>query len=130
MYRDGLYAMASGSSFKTGLSFSLLLLSEFQDVELTYRWLRKDAIIESYQLGAREFYLTITGLEGKYVAEARHPDTKSLLGFIRYRSKEGDLELTNFNAQLSRTTLRQGVTSKQGKGLWPVGMVRALSLVL
>jgi hypothetical protein len=38
-----------------------------------------------------------------------------LLGFIRYREKEGDLEFTNFGAKLSRETLDLGVTSKRKK---------------
>ena len=38
-----------------------------------------------------------------------------MLGFIRYKEKGGILELTNFKARLSRTTLDLGVTSKGEK---------------
>ena len=52
---------------------------------------------------------------GIYIAEARHPDTGDLLGFVRYKEKDGMLELTNFKARLSRATLDLGVTSKREK---------------
>jgi hypothetical protein len=50
-----------------------------------------------------------------HIAEARHPDTGELLGFVRYKEKDGMLELTNFKARLSRATLDLGVTSKREK---------------
>ena len=77
---------------------------------------RKDAITETFRLGSRAFRLDITDDGGVYVAQARHPDTSDLIGFIRYREKEGTLELTNSKASLSRATLDLGVTSKREKG--------------
>jgi hypothetical protein len=61
------------------------------------------------------FNLKITDSGGVYTAEALHPTSGKLLGFIRFREKEGDLELTNFKAQLSRKALDLGVTSKRMK---------------
>lgn len=77
---------------------------------------RKDAITEICGLGSRAFRLDITDDGGAYIAEARHPDTGDLLGFIRYKENEGILELTNFKASLSRATLDLGVISKREKG--------------
>lgn len=77
---------------------------------------RKDAITETFRLGSRAFRLDITDDGGVYVAQARHPDTGDLIGFVHYREKEGTLELTNFKASLSRATLDLGVTSKREKG--------------
>jgi hypothetical protein len=57
----------------------------------------------------------VTDNGGVYIAEARHPDTGELLGFVRYKEKDGMLELTNFKARLSRVTLDLGVTSKREK---------------
>jgi hypothetical protein len=57
----------------------------------------------------------VTDNGGIYIAEARHPDTGGLLGFVRYKEKDRMLELTNFKARLSRATLDLGVTSKREK---------------
>ena len=42
-------------------------------------------------------------------------DTKRLLGFIRYSKKDGSLQLTNFNAHLTRAALGLGFTTKRTK---------------
>jgi hypothetical protein len=74
---------------------------------------RKDAITETSTLERRNFRLIIKELEGEYPAEAYHPDSGKLLGFVRYLDDKGTLELTNFRARLSRKTLDLGVTSKR-----------------
>lgn len=48
-----------------------------------------------------------------YTIEARHPRTKRLLGFISWEN--GVLEFTNFGAQLSRSSLDMGKTTKRQK---------------
>jgi hypothetical protein len=98
--------------FQNWFVINLILLPLFDPrPDLT----RKDAIIESSALKHQAFRWNIMGHDDVYVAEARHPDTNNLLGFIRYKEKEGMLELTNFKARLNRTSLDLGVTSKPRK---------------
>jgi hypothetical protein len=51
------------------------------------------------------------GSEDVYTVEAWHPDTKRLLGYIRF--SQGTIEFTNFGARLSRTALSLGASSKR-----------------
>ncbi len=80
---------------------------------LTGENVRRDAIVETSHLQQKCFEPIVKGFDNKgiYIVEARHPQNERLLGFIRY--KDGVLELTNFNAQLSRSALDIGETSKR-----------------
>lgn len=71
-------------------------------------------MIETNDLDAENFHLVSHGLDSKGVfdAEARHPDTGSLLGYIRYQEKTGTLELVNFGADLPLSSLDTGYTTK------------------
>ncbi|CZR65094.1 uncharacterized protein PAC_14994 [Phialocephala subalpina] len=73
----------------------------------------KDAIVEAAGLQQKDLCPVVKGFDAKevYIVEARHPETNDLLGFIRF--KNGTLEFTNFNAQLSRGALDIGGTSKR-----------------
>jgi hypothetical protein len=82
-------------------------------LRLTCPYRRKDAIIETFNLRAEDFTVNVTETGELYVAEARHPDSGVLLGFIRYIEKDGTLELTNFKASLRREALEVGATSKR-----------------
>jgi hypothetical protein len=53
--------------------------------------------------------------KGVFEAEGRHPDTKVLLGFIRYEEETGTLELVNFGAELPLSSLALGYTTKQNQ---------------
>lgn len=67
-----------------------------------------------FQVEQTRFEATHSRIDAKdvYTVEARHPITGKLLGYIRYA--DGTLELTNFDAQLKRSTLDIGESSKQG----------------
>ena len=75
-------------------------------------------MIETNGLDADNFHLKPSGFDSKGVfeAEGRHPNTGKLLGFIRYEEKTGRLELVNFRAQLSLSSLALGYTTKQNQG--------------
>lgn len=77
---------------------------------------RKDAMIEASQLQVEDLRISVNGFQGKgakevYTVEARHHITDDLLGFIRYLN--GTVELTNFMAQLPRSTLLIGESTKR-----------------
>lgn len=75
--------------------------------------IRKDAIIEVAGLKQKNFCPRVKGFDSKdtYIVEARHPKTKKLLGYIRF--KNGTLEFTNFKSQLGRNALSLGTTTKR-----------------
>lgn len=82
-------------------------------LKLTSSYCRKGAIIETFDLKVEDFSVNVTDTGELYVAEARHPDSGLLLGFICYIEKNGSLELTNFRASLRREALEVGNTSKR-----------------
>jgi len=70
-------------------------------------------MIETNSLDAEKFHLVPSGdPKGVFEAEARHPDTGNLLGYIRYEEKAGKLELVNFGAGLPLSSLDVGYTTK------------------
>jgi hypothetical protein len=69
----------------------------------------------SNKLRNRNFIVAIEDNPARWLAKALHPDTKALLGFIRFETKKGMVELTNFNDQLPRRSLNFGGGDKDGK---------------
>ncbi|KAH0569248.1 hypothetical protein GP486_000004 [Trichoglossum hirsutum] len=84
--------------------------------ELYQNW--RDAIKESNGLGSKKF-ITKPQHSNKFMLfVAIHPDEETELGYIRFskgRKGNGTVELTNYNAWLSGTTIGIGSTSKAGK---------------
>jgi hypothetical protein len=76
---------------------------------------RRDTITETFRLRSRAFCVNIADNRYIYITKARYPNTGNLLGFVRYKEKDGVLELTNFKARLSRATLDLGIIFKREK---------------
>jgi hypothetical protein len=74
---------------------------------------RIDGIIEASKLCPRDVQIINKEFDRKdiYIIEARHPESRHLLGFICW--KNGTLEFCNFGAQLKRSCLEMGVSSKR-----------------
>lgn len=53
----------------------------------------------------------MTKTKKTFIIEARHPDTSALLGFISWKS--GIIEFANFGAQLRKSILKLGSTTKR-----------------
>ena len=70
---------------------------------------------DSFRLGKGNFVTVIVDSKKHWLARALHPQTRSLLGYIRFLKDKGMVELTNFNAQLARRTLNMGGGDKQFK---------------
>jgi hypothetical protein len=76
---------------------------------------RKDSMIDSSSIADGKLKITVKDTNSFYIAEARHPISGALLGFIRFCIARGHLELTNFKAKLSRKALDLGTSSKRRK---------------
>lgn len=87
------------------------------DRMLKRRSLRRDAIIHTFNLDPRAFIPVITETPARIVIKVHTQPTigarKRLLGFIRFTSKTGLLEMTNFHAQLDLAMLNMGTTDKK-----------------
>jgi hypothetical protein len=77
---------------------------------------RRDGIKETTELRSRDFIIEDNGFDSRdvYTLEARHPDTRDLLGFIRW--KDGTIQYSNFGARLKREYLNFGVSTKRDDG--------------
>lgn len=80
---------------------------------------RKDGIIKSFDLDPRRFEPKFKDSKNQILIKVYHPQIEptspgkeKLLGFIRFDKKAGSLELTNFNAALTRRNLDLGDTTK------------------
>ncbi|KAI9781879.1 MAG: hypothetical protein M1839_005673 [Geoglossum umbratile] len=84
--------------------------------ELYQNW--RDAIKDSNGLESRKFTTKPQHGNKFMLFVAIHPDEETELGYIRFskgRKGNGTVELTNYNAWLSGTTIGIGSTSKAGK---------------
>ena len=70
-------------------------------------------MVESYKLSRNDLHFVTNDSGNAYIAEACHPSSNALLGFIRYTGKKGVVELTMFNARLSRKALDIGISAKR-----------------
>ena len=98
-------------------NWSVCLLAISKHQSLTSH--RRDGILSSFNLNLSQFHPTYTENEKKRVIliEARHPDTKDLLGFIQFKhDKDGyckdGLKIVNFKATLKYRNLGTGATTK------------------
>jgi hypothetical protein len=80
---------------------------------------RRDGILRSFNLSLSQFHPTYTENEKKRIIliEARHPETKDLLGFIQFKYDKdgycvGGLKIVNFKATLKYRNLGTGATTK------------------
>jgi 1,4-alpha-glucan branching enzyme len=73
-----------------------------------------DGIVEINKVSREQIKIVIKDSSHEWTATTHH-QTEEMLSFIRYTEKKGKavLELTNFNAQLSRKALDMGVSSKR-----------------
>ena len=97
-------------------NWSVCLLAISKHQSLTSH--RRDGILSSFNLNLSQFHPTYTENEKKRVIliEARHPDTKDLLGFIQFKhDKDGyckdGLKIVNFKATLKYRNLGTGATT-------------------
>ncbi|KAF4630319.1 hypothetical protein G7Y89_g7815 [Cudoniella acicularis] len=74
-----------------------------------------DSIIETNKLEGRKFIKRPEDKQGFIIFKELHPDSKKELGYIKWSSGAGTVEITNYNARLSGKSLGLGVTSKQKK---------------
>ncbi|KAN0098386.1 hypothetical protein V8E51_014049 [Hyaloscypha variabilis] len=72
-----------------------------------------DGMIDTQNVSREDINIMIRENKNDWVATAHRPVSEEMLGFIRFDKAKGVLELTNFNAQLSRKALDIGVTSKR-----------------
>ena len=76
---------------------------------------RSDGMKDTSKLGNRNFVVEIADSSRHWLARALHPDTRILLGYIRFWRRKGMIEVTNFDAQLARRSLNMGGGDKQYK---------------
>ncbi|KAF4630320.1 hypothetical protein G7Y89_g7816 [Cudoniella acicularis] len=79
--------------------------------EFFQNWM--DGILEANEISREKVQVNVMNLSDIWVAVAKHPVTKFMLGFIRFTKSTGSLELTNFKAQLKRKALDLGESSKR-----------------
>jgi hypothetical protein len=72
-----------------------------------------DGMIEAHKVTRENVNIVIDESSNEWIATAHRPGSPEVLGFIRFNKGKGMLELTNFNAQLTRKALDIGVTSKR-----------------
>jgi hypothetical protein len=72
-----------------------------------------DGMIENRRVAREDINININETDNDWVATAHRPVSGEMLGFIRFHKRKGMLELTNFNAQLTRKALDIGVSSKR-----------------
>jgi hypothetical protein len=83
---------------------------------LTVYGYRKDAIIVSFGLSQRSFKPQIEEVKDEIRILVHNPTAvgqKKLLGYILFNGKNGSVELSNFKAQMSRSNLELGGTTKR-----------------
>lgn len=78
---------------------------------------RKDAIIQSYNLGATDFNPILDDDEDKVLITvhrqgAADPLMEECLGYIRFKKEVGTVEFTNFGAIMSPSCLEMGYSTK------------------
>jgi len=72
-----------------------------------------DGIKESNKLSPEGFKTKIKDNKTTWLLEALHPETRRTLGYIRFLKNKGQVEMTNFGAQLSIDTLDLGYSTKR-----------------
>jgi hypothetical protein len=72
-----------------------------------------DGMIDTHKVLREDVIIDIKENGDEWVATAHPPISHEMMGFIRFDKLKGILELTNFNAQLSRKALDIGSTSKR-----------------
>lgn len=78
---------------------------------------RRDGILRTFDLPLRRFIPEYSESSGLILLTSRHPDTKELLGYIRFTYKGdsyGQVEATNLRAALQYRHLKIGATTKYG----------------
>lgn len=77
---------------------------------------RKDALCSTFALTHETFKPIFQNTTTEIPVAVRRPSpADDLLGFMRFRRKTGDLEITNFDAQLQREKPELGGTTKKGQ---------------
>ncbi|RAR04343.1 hypothetical protein DDE82_004547 [Stemphylium lycopersici] len=77
----------------------------------------RDGILRSFSLDLSSFHPTYTDTKRVILIETRHPETKELMGFIRFQYDKdgycvGGLKMANFKATLKYRNLGTGGTTK------------------
>jgi hypothetical protein len=72
-----------------------------------------DGMIEAHKVEREKINIVIDDTSNEWIVTAHRPGSLEVLGFIRFNKGKGMLELTNFNAQLTRKALDIGVSSKR-----------------
>jgi len=74
--------------------------------------IRKDGLVDRFELDEKHLPVTIGDSEAGYTAKV-HDARGKLLGFVKYLTEEGTVELANFGVSLGPEVLDTGYTTKQ-----------------